>query len=54
MAKLVEDVLVVKVSKLYRDNESTEELVSNDIMIALEQLVQEVVGSNVIVEVEKP
>ncbi len=54
MAKLVEDVLVVKVSKLYRDNESTEELVSDDIIIALEQLVQEVVGSNVLVEVEKP
>lgn len=53
MAKLVESVLVVKVSKLYKDSESTEELVTLEVKSALEQVVQELVGNNVLVEVEQ-
>lgn len=53
MAKMIEDVLVIKVSKLFRDDEGTDELVSADTKIALEQVVQELVGPGVLVEVEK-
>ncbi len=53
MAKMVENVLVIKVSKLFKDNEGTEELVSKDTKTALEQVVQELVGPGVLVEVEQ-
>jgi hypothetical protein len=53
MAKMNEDILVIKVSKLYRDSESTEELVTEELKTALEQVVQELAGNGVLVEVEK-
>ena len=52
MAKIVEDVLVVKFSKIVKDNEDNKEVIANrDIQQALEQVAQELVGDGVIVEV---
>lgn len=55
MAKIVEDVLVIKFSKIVKDGKSeTPSIISSDIMAALEQVAQELAGDTVIVEVEKP
>lgn len=53
MAKIVEDVLIVKFSKIVKDNEGDEKTViaSRDIQQALEQVAQELVGDSIIVEV---
>lgn len=55
MAKIVEDIIIIKFSKIVKDSESdSAELVSGDIQSALEQVAQELVGEAVIVEVERP
>lgn len=53
MAKIVEEVVVIKFSKIVKDNESGTSITSNDIHSALEQVAQELVGDSVVVEVEK-
>lgn len=54
MAKVVEDVIVIKFSALVRDNETDPDVVlSNDNINALEQVAQELVGNSVIVEVTR-
>lgn len=53
MAKIQEEVIVIKLSKLIKDGSgSTESLISAETIEALEQVVQELVGQTVIVEVE--
>ena len=52
MAKIVEDVLIVKFSKIVKDNEANIKVLANvDIQQAIEQVAQELVGDGVIVEV---
>lgn len=52
MAKIVEDVIVIKFSKIVKDDESAEFTIATaDIQQALEQVAQELVGKNVVVEV---
>jgi len=52
MAKIVEDVLVVKFSKIVKDSDTDNGgLINNDIKAALEQVVEELVGPGIIVEV---
>jgi hypothetical protein len=52
MAKIIEDAIVVRFSKIVKDSETdTGGLVTNDIQQALEQVAQELVGSSVVVEV---
>lgn len=53
MAKVVEDVVVVKFSKLVKDDEVSVSIASPEIQSAIEQVAQELVGSGVIVEVVK-
>lgn len=56
MAKIIEDVLVVKFSKIVKDSDSESESVSiaaQDVQQALEQVAQELVGDAVVVEVVK-
>jgi hypothetical protein len=52
MAKLVENVLVIKLTKLVRDSEDATDIITDDIHAALEQVIQELVGDGVLVEVE--
>jgi hypothetical protein len=54
MAKIVEDIVIIKFSKIVKDSESGVEIINNDIQSALEQVAQELVGDAVVVEVEKP
>lgn len=54
MAKIVEDVIVIKFSKIVKDSESeVSGIAGSDIQAALEQVAQELVGDAVVVEVER-
>jgi hypothetical protein len=54
MAKIVEDVVIIKFSKLVKDSEAEAAgLAGPEIEQALEQVAQELVGESVIVEVLK-
>lgn len=52
VAKIHEEVVIVKVSKLVKNNDDQESLVNDDMLAALEQVAQELLGDSVIVEVE--
>jgi hypothetical protein len=54
MAKIVEEIIVIKLSKLIKEGEILEHISNQEIDSALEQVVQELVGNGVIVEVERP
>ena len=51
MAKIVEDVIVIKFSKIVKDSEEGSSIAGPDIQAALEQVAQELVGDSVVVEV---
>ena len=53
MAKIVEEMVVVKFSRIVKDSADTDALVSEEIEQALEQVAQELVGDSVVVEVLK-
>jgi hypothetical protein len=53
MAKVYEEVIVIKVSKLIKDNADVAPIANEDVIVALEQVAQELVGSGVIVEIER-
>jgi hypothetical protein len=53
MAKLQEEVLVIKVSKLVKDTEKGGEIIlDHDAILSLEAVVQELAGAGVLVEIE--
>lgn len=51
MAKIIEDVLVIKFSKIVKDSEEGTSIAGSDVQAALEQVAQELVGDAVVVEV---
>jgi hypothetical protein len=54
MAKIVENVIVIKLSKLVKVGDDVDHQMTNDdIISALEQVVQELVGDNIVVEIER-
>lgn len=54
MAKIVEDVILIKLSKIVKDNDGGQVLIASpEVQQALEQVAQELVGDNVVVEVVK-
>ncbi len=53
MAKMIEEVIVIKLSKLVKDSDPAGDIVSEDAQLALEQVAQELAGSGVLVEVER-
>lgn len=53
MAKIYEEVLVIKLSKLVKDADQTAAISSDDVVAALEQVAQELVGGDIVVEVER-
>ena len=53
MAKIVEDVIVIKFSKIVKDSEEGTSVANADVEAALEQVAQELVGDSVVVEVVK-
>lgn len=53
MAKIIEDMIVLKFSKIVKDSDDNQISLGADISNALEQVAQELVGNSVIVEVIK-
>lgn len=53
MAKIHEEVLVIKLSKLVKNSQEENSMVNEEILTALEQVTQELVGTDIVVEVEK-
>lgn len=54
MAKIVEDVLILKFSKIIKDNDTDPSpALMNDAITELVQVAQELVGSSVVVEAER-
>jgi hypothetical protein len=54
MAKIIEDVVVLKFSRIIKNNDSDPEpTITNDSIAALVQVAQELVGEAVVVEVER-
>ena len=53
MAKIQEEVIIIKLSKLVKDGVETSSIIGTEIQQALEQVVQELVGDSVVVEIEK-
>jgi hypothetical protein len=52
MAIVYEETLVIKFSRLVRQNQTIPAVVTTEILSALEQVAQELVGDSVVVEVE--
>lgn len=52
MAKIYEEAIVIKLSKLIKNNDEPTSLVNAETVAALEQVAQELVGSDIVVEVE--
>ena len=53
MARMLEEIIVIKLSKLVKDNDDTNTIADTEIQSALEQVAQELAGNGVLVEVEK-
>jgi len=51
MAKIHEEIIVIKMSKLVRDTEETSGIADADTVASLEAVVQELVGAGVVVEI---
>lgn len=52
MAKIVEDIVIIKFSKIVKDSDAeVSGIAGSDVQAALEQVAQELVGDNVVVEV---
>jgi hypothetical protein len=52
MATLHEEIVVIKISKLVRDNEVSSIILNEELLQSLEAVVQELAGTNVLVEVQ--
>jgi hypothetical protein len=51
MAKLNEQMLVIKVSELLKDNQQANEILSKDILVQLEAVIAELAGPGKVVEI---
>ena len=52
MAKIHEEIIVIKLSKLVKNYQTAGSLVGEETVAALEAVVQELVGADIIVEVD--
>ena len=53
MAKIHEEVVVIKLSKLVKEGQPTEALATQDLADALAAVAEELAGAGVVVEVER-
>lgn len=51
MAKLQEDTLVIKISKLVKDSDEAGTALTEELITSLEAVVQELAGAGVLVEI---
>ena len=53
MAKIHEEIVVIKLSKLVRDSEIGIEIASDDLVAALQSVAEELAGAGIVVEAER-
>ena len=53
MAKIHEEIVVIKLSKLVRESDAGTEIASDDIVSALQSVAEELAGAGVVVEAER-
>jgi hypothetical protein len=53
MAKVHEEVIIITVSKLVKNDDTPGTMLTDEIGMALEQVAQELLGNDVVVEVNK-
>ena len=53
MAKIHEEIVVIKLSKLVKDTDAGSEIASDDIVTALQSVAEELAGAGVVVEAER-
>jgi hypothetical protein len=53
MAKIYEEVVVIKLSKLVKDTDAGSDIATPDIVTALQSVAEELVGAGVVVEADK-
>ena len=53
MAKIQEKVLTIKLSKLLKDSDSESAILNDETLVQLYQVIQELAGSGVLVEMEE-
>lgn len=51
MAKVLEETVVIKFSKLVKSSDKSEQIVTDEIVTALEQVAQELCGNDIIAEI---
>lgn len=53
MAKIYEELVVIKLSKLVRDDASVQAIATDDIVSALQSVAEELAGAGIVVEVDR-
>jgi hypothetical protein len=53
MAKIHEEIVVIKLSKLVRDTDAGTEIATDDIVSALQSVAEELAGTGIVVEAER-
>jgi hypothetical protein len=53
MAKIHEEIVVIKLSKLVKDTDAGTEIATDDIVSALQSVAEELAGTGVVVESER-
>ena len=53
MARIKEEILVIRVSTITKNGENTPDLLNDEITGTIEQVVSELIGESAVVEVEK-
>ena len=53
MAKIHEEVVVIKLSKLVKDDAEVDAIATDDIVVALQSVAEELAGAGVVVEADR-
>ena len=53
MAKIHEEIVVIKLSKLVRESDAGTEIAMDDIVSALQSVAEELAGAGIVVEAER-
>ena len=53
MAKIYEELVVIKLSKLVRDDADVQAIATDDIVVALQSVAEELAGAGVVVEADR-
>jgi hypothetical protein len=53
MAKIHEEVIIIKISKLVKESDSPDQLANDELVASLGAVAEELAGAGVVVEVER-